>query len=129
MIPTPVRYLLRIDDLCPTISAERWLQFRELIEEFNLQPILAIVPENHDPDLEISPPDPTFLQDHMRALESAGAMTGLHGYRHLCSNSGRSLLGLHRVPRSLQASLRQRNAPGFGSGLQILRGHGLTPRI
>ncbi len=36
MILSPAQYLLRIDDLCPTVSAERWQQFQSLIEEFRL---------------------------------------------------------------------------------------------
>ncbi|MGB9232144.1 MAG: DUF2334 domain-containing protein, partial [Terracidiphilus sp.] len=60
MIPSPVRYLLRLDDLCPTVDHERWLSSCALIEEFRLQPILAVVPDNRDPALNLSPPDPDF---------------------------------------------------------------------
>jgi predicted deacetylase len=127
MIAAPAQYLLRIDDLCPTVSAERWLQFRTLIEEFNLKPILAIVPENWDPDLEVSPPDPRFWEQ-MRALESAGAVIGLHGYRHLCVNSGRSLLGLHRNSEFAGAAAEMQRT-WIRVGLHILRGQGLNPRI
>ena len=67
-----------------------------MIEEFRLQPILAVVPDNRDPELEFSPPDPEFLE-RMRMLEAAGATIGLHGYRHLCESRGRSLLGLART--------------------------------
>lgn len=96
MIPTAVRYLLRIDDLCPGVSHERWREFRALIEEFRLQPILAVVPDNHDPALQFSKPDSSFWSQ-IRILESAGATIGLHGFRHLCLSRGRSLLGLHRT--------------------------------
>jgi len=76
MILSPAQYLLRIDDLCPTVSAERWQKFQSLIEEFRLRPILAVVPDNRDPELQVSPPDPAFW-DCMRALEAAGAAIGL----------------------------------------------------
>jgi hypothetical protein len=62
MIPAPAEYLLRCDDLCPTMSTERWRRIESLIEEFQLQPILAVVPDNRDPELEVSPPDPAFWQ-------------------------------------------------------------------
>jgi predicted deacetylase len=127
MIPVPAQYLLRIDDLCPGISRERWQLIGAIVEEFHLQPILAVVPDNRDPALAVSPPDPTFW-DQMRALESAGATIGLHGYRHLCSSRGRGMLGLHRgsefagVPAETQRMW-------IRDGLSILRGHGLNPRI
>ena len=127
MIPTPAAYLLRFDDLCPTVSAERWLPFESLIQEFRLQPILAIVPLNRDPDLELSPPAPAFWQ-RMRALEAAGAVIGLHGYRHLCLSQGRSLLGLARTSEFAGVAADTQRA-WIREGLRILRGHGLNPRI
>ena len=51
MIPAPAEYLLRCDDLCPTTPRERWRRLEALIQEFSLQPILAVVPDNRDPEL------------------------------------------------------------------------------
>ena len=36
MIPSPAQYLLRFDDLCPTVFRPRWQRFLPLIEEFEL---------------------------------------------------------------------------------------------
>jgi len=127
MIPFPAQYLLRIDDLCPTVSAGRWQQVQSLIEEFRLQPILAIVPDNRDPELQVSPPDPAFWE-RMRALEAAGAAIGLHGYRHLCVSRGRSLVDLHRVSEFAGVPAATQRA-WIRDGVRILRGHGLDPNI
>jgi hypothetical protein len=127
LIPRPARYLLRFDDLCATVSRERWQRCVTFLEEFQIQPILAVVPDNQDPELQISPPDLEFWH-RMRSMERAGAMIGLHGYRHLCRSSGRSLLPLHResefagVPAETQHTW-------IREGLRILREHGLDPRI
>jgi predicted deacetylase len=127
MIPAPAQYLLRIDDLCPTVSAEPWRRLHVLIEEFRLQPILAVVPDNRDPELEVSPPDPAFW-DCMRAMEAAGATIGLHGYRHLCVNRGRSLVDLHRTSEFAGVPAETQRA-WIRDGLRTLRSHGLNPRI
>ena len=127
MIPRPAQYLLRFDDLCPTMSRERWNRFAALIEEFDLQPILAVIPENRDPELEIDPPDPNFWA-WARAMEVAGAAIGLHGYRHQCVTSARSLVPLHRVTEFAgvpEATQRE----WIRAGLEILKQHGLTPRL
>jgi predicted deacetylase len=127
MLPRPAKYLLRIDDLCPTVSRVPWQRFAALIEEFNVRPILAVVPENHDPDLKKSPPDSQFWEQ-MRVMESMGAAIGLHGYRHLCAGRGTSLLPLHRISEFAGADpCTQRE--WIRAGLKILRGHGLTPEI
>lgn len=127
MIPRPAQYLLRIDDLCPTASRPRWRRFLGLIEEFKIQPILAVVPDNRDTDLQVSLPDPEFWA-RMRAMESAGATIALHGYRHLSQSRGRSLVALHRTTEFAGVA-EETQRQWIHAGLEILRGHGLNPRI
>jgi hypothetical protein len=127
MIPKPAQYLLRFDDLCPTLSHVRWQHFLPLIEEFNIQPILAVVPDNQDPELELSPPDPDFWSK-MRALEAAGAAIALHGYRHKCASKGGGLLPFHRRTEFAGVA-EETQRQWIRSGLAILRSHGLNPTI
>lgn len=123
----PAQYLLRLDDLCPTVLAEGWQRFQSLIEDFRLKPILAVVPDNRDPELQVSPPDPAFWA-RLRDLEASGASIALHGFRHLCVHRGRSLVDLHRttefagVPGDTQRAW-------IAEGLRILRGNGLNPSV
>jgi predicted deacetylase len=127
MIPRPAQYLLRFDDLSPTMDLSRWRRFQTLIEEFGIRPILAVIPDNQDEELNLSQPDPRFW-DRMRRMEAAGALIALHGFQHLCNHTGKSLAPLHRhsefagVPEQTQRQW-------IRAGLRILRGHGLNPRI
>ncbi len=125
--PTRARYLLRFDDLCPTMDRAGWSRFVQLIRAFRIRPILAIVPDNQDPELVRDPVDAGFW-DEMRALEASGATIGLHGYQHLCRASGSGLLPLHRKTEFAGAP-EARQQQWIAQGLAILRGHGLTPRI
>ncbi len=123
----PAQYLLRFDDLCPTFAADRWRRFVPLIAEFGIKPILAVVPDNRDRELEFSPPSPDFWAE-MRALEAAGAMIALHGYRHLNNSEARGWLPLHRKTEFAGVP-QEKQREWISSGLKILRGHGLDPRI
>jgi len=127
LIPKPAQYLLRIDDLCPTVSRRRWERILSLIEEFEIKPILAVVPDNRDRELMRDEPDPGFWA-RMRAMEAAGATIALHGYQHLCRNIGKSLLPLHLHSEFCGIS-RDTQQQWIESGLQILRGQGLNPRV
>ncbi len=131
-LPKPAQYLLRFDDLCPTGAAQRWCACADLIAEFGLKPILAIVPENRDPELEQSAPDPDFWAPKfwvsMRAMQAAGATIALHGYRHICASAGRSLIPLSPQSEFAGVDLATQRA-WIRDGLRILRGHGLDPRV
>jgi predicted deacetylase len=105
----------------------KWERFLPLIQRFRLCPILAVVPENHDPDLERNAPNPGFWEE-MRQMAAAGAAIGLHGYRHLCEGYGRGLIPLHRrtefagVAEDIQREWISR-------GIARLRAEGLSPQI
>ncbi|HLY39904.1 MAG TPA: DUF2334 domain-containing protein [Terracidiphilus sp.] len=127
MISRPAQYLLRFDDLCPTFSVQRWERFLPLIEEFGIRPILAIVPDNRDPELMMSDPDANFWMK-MRALERVGATIGLHGWRHLCRSHGRTLIGVSR--RTEFAGIEEETQRTWiEKGMTALRNEGMNPRI
>ena len=127
MNPCPAQYLLRFDDLCPTMAAERWEPFDKLIREFSILPILAVIPANEDPELGIESPAQDFWE-RMRSLEIAGSTIALHGYRHLCVSGGRSLVPLHQLSEFAGVS-EQTQREWIHKGLEILRSHGLYPRL
>lgn len=106
---------------------ERWERFSSLIGEFGIKPILAVIPENRDSELMLSSPDPEFWP-RMRSMESAGATIGLHGYRHVCSSNGRSLVPLHQHSEFAGAA-EETQREWVQAGLAILRSHGLNPQI
>ena len=124
---TTARYLLRFDDLCPTMDKKQWSRFVTLVREFKLKPILAIVPDNRDPELMLQGPDPGFWQE-MRELRAAGATIGLHGFQHLCAGQGGGLIPLHRQTEF--AGISHKNQQQWiEKGREILCSHGLNPEI
>lgn len=145
-MPAEAQYLLRIDDLTPTMPTGVWPALLAIIERYRLQPILAIVPDNRDPalmDSVLTEPaltnsahNPSLTPDalhpdfwpQMRALQSSGAAIALHGYRHLCTARGWGLVPLYRrsefvrIPASIQRDW-------IGQGIGLLRAHGLHPTL
>jgi predicted deacetylase len=121
------QYLLRFDDLCPTMDRGRWERFLPLLSRYALRPILAVVPDNQDPELRVDPADPAFWKE-MRDLQAAGATIALHGYQHLCVAEGHGLVPLHRRTEFAGAALEAQRE-WIRAGLAILRGEGLDTRV
>lgn len=121
------QYLLRFDDLCPTMDRGRWERFLPLLERFAIRPILAVVPDNRDPELQVAPENPAFWNE-TRDLQTAGASIALHGYQHLCVAEGRGLVPLHRLTEFSGAPLETQRE-WVRAGMAILRGHGLEARV
>ena len=120
-------YLLRLDDFCPTCNQPRWRQLLGLIHQAGVRPILAVVPDNQDPDLIFGAECPEFWP-WVRELEAAGATIALHGYRHLPEGRGGGLLPMHHFTEFAGVDPAWQRA-WIEAGLKILRSHGLTPRL
>jgi predicted deacetylase len=127
VIPKPAQYLLRLDDLCPTHPPARWDRFRRVIEEYRIRPILAVIPDNRDRQLNASPYDPRFW-DQMREMEAGGATIAVHGYQHRCVALGESLLGLDRRSEFAGVDPDTQRA-WIRAGFAILRERRLDPQL
>lgn len=75
------KYLLRFDDICPTMDWKIWSEIETTLSEANVQPILAVVPDNQDPGLKIDAARQDFW-DRVRAWQARGWPIALHGYQH-----------------------------------------------
>lgn len=126
-IPALAQYLLRIDDLCPTVHRRSWLRLYGILREFGIRPILAVVPDNQDPELQPSPPDPEFW-NQMRGLASDGAAIAIHGYQHRCTKRGKSLIPFHRRTEFAGVPVEEQRAM-LEAGLAMLRAERLNPLL
>lgn len=77
----PAQYLIRFDDICPTMNWEVWRQVERQLIDYNIKPIVAIVPDNVDPELIVGPPRADFW-DVVREWQASGWSIAVHGFQH-----------------------------------------------
>src|SRR5438093_13646810 len=107
------QYLVRFDDICPTMNWTMWSRIEKVLVKFRIAPILAVVPDNQDKKLMIAQPNPAFWEG-VREWQARGWSIGLHGYQHLYSNGESGILGFARksefagvAPEQQETKLRQ----------------------
>jgi predicted deacetylase len=88
------RYILRFDDICPTMDWTVWEQIESTLEAHGVRPLVAVVPDNRDPDLMVAPARSDFWA-RVRSWQDKGWTIGLHGYQHRYDTADSGLLGLH----------------------------------
>jgi hypothetical protein len=84
----------RMDDICPGMDRRKFERFEALFSDFDVRPLLGIVPNNCDPGLVVDESYPDFWE-RMRALASRGWTIAQHGYEHRYVTKSGGLLGLH----------------------------------
>lgn len=75
------RYLVRLDDACPTMSIERWGKVESVLDKYGVRPMVGIVPNCHDEKLVIDNEDEHFWEK-ARGWQNKGWAIAMHGYDH-----------------------------------------------
>ncbi len=87
------QYLIRFDDICPTMNWAVWDAIETILIEHDIRPILAVIPDNCDPTLQIEPPRADFWE-RVRGWQEKGYAIALHGYQHSYVNDNPGLMRL-----------------------------------
>jgi predicted deacetylase len=88
------RYLIRFDDICPTMNWSVWAEVERILRRDGVRPIVAVVPDNLDPKLRAAPARADFWHQ-VRGWQASGWTIGWHGYQHLYSSRSAGVIGIH----------------------------------
>ncbi len=122
------KYLIRLDDACPTMNRYKWGRMEDILDNYNVKPMVGIVPDCKDEEIILQKPDSRFW-DKAHCWVQKGWCLALHGYDH-CYISNNGLQGINPmwkrsefagVPIDLQREKIRR-------GVAILKDHGLEPQ-
>ena len=121
------KYLLRFDDLCPTMNWDVWREVEQILYDTGVKPILAIVPDNKDEALRCSEPNSHFWE-HVRQWQRAGAAIGLHGFEHRYVTRDSGIIGLNQRSEFAGLPLAEQKMK-LTAALEIFRREQITPSV
>ena len=120
-------YMLRFDDICPTMNWSVWARIEEVMDDHEVHPILAIVPDNRDEQLIVSEPVDDFW-DRVRDWQARDWTIAIHGYRHCFETDRAGLLGLNAYSEFAGVPI-ERQRQKLTAALDIFRQHGVNPEV
>jgi predicted deacetylase len=121
------QYLLRFDDLCPTMNWRAWSDVESALVQRNVKPLLAVVPDNQDPQLQVDQPVPDFW-DRVRAWQARGWTIAMHGYQHKYVTRERGIVGINRFSEFAGLSAAEQEGK-LRKGHDILRHEGIEASV
>lgn len=117
-----IKYLVRLDDACPTMDRSKWDRIESILDANNIRPLVGVIPNNKDSMLEISHPDPTFWTK-VKNWEQKGWTIALHGYDHcyLTQDAGMNPMWYRSEFAGVSLEAQKRK---ISDGLLIFKEHG-----
>lgn len=89
------KFLLRFDDICPTMDWNQWKRACAVLEEYKIKPLIGVIPNCFDPKLNIDSARGDFW-NYIKELQTRGFAIAMHGYEHQYSSQSAGIVGLSR---------------------------------
>ena len=119
------RYIMRLDDACPRHNRDNWQRIEELLNAYGIKPIVGVIPDCRDPQMEQYPVDESFW-DRARAWQSRGWCMALHGYQHVYVTRDGGINPVHQ--RSEFAGLPlEKQKEKIEAGMEIFGAQAIKP--
>lgn len=119
------KYIMRLDDACPRHDRDKWQRMEELLNAYGVKPIVGIIPDCRDPQMEQYPEDPEFW-DRARAWQSRGWAMALHGWQHVYVTREGGLNPVHQRSEFAGLSLEKQKEK-IAAGMEVFNAQGIKP--
>lgn len=76
-----LKFIIRLDDACPTMNQEKWDKMEKLLDKYDIKPIVGMIPDNEDEEFcyeEI----PDFWENYAQKWQKKNWIIALHGLHH-----------------------------------------------
>ena len=122
------RYILiRFDDICPTMNWKEWKRALQVLDHYNIRPLLGVIPDCQDPELMIDAPRTDFWE-YIKELQNKGYAIAMHGYTHKYDTTTHGIVNI--TPHSEFAGHSyEEQYEKIRRGKEILNMHGIFTDI
>jgi len=85
---------VRLDDITPDMDYGKFYKMKQILDTYQIKPLIGVVPFNEDNNLMHSPKHEDFA-GFLQGLVAEGWVVALHGYKHLYSTNKGGLFPLN----------------------------------
>jgi len=101
-----VKYIIRLDDACPTMDSKKWNMYEKVFDKYGIKPIVAVIPCNKDPNMLYEDYDNNFWKK-VQEWQNKGWHIALHGYEHRYVTKNSGLVPLNKKSEFAGLSLNE----------------------
>lgn len=118
-----MKIAVRLDDITPGMDWEKFEVFAALLDTFGIKPLIGVVPENRDENLNRNPERADFWE-YVRKRQEEGWVVAQHGCQHVYTQHKGGLFPLNDFSEFAGVPYEEQLAM-LAQGKEILAKHGI----
>lgn len=122
-----MKIAVRLDDITPDMDYDKFYKMKQLLDTYQIKPLIGVVPFNEDKNLKKNPVIEDF-SGFLRELLQEGYVAALHGYQHLYSSKKGGLFPLNHFSEYAGVSFEKQDKM-IQKGKERLREWGIDTDI
>ena len=122
------KYIIRLDDACPKRDIKKWDKIECLLDKYNIRPLVGIIPNCKDPDMEKYSEDSNFWIGRVKSWKEKNWTLALHGYEHVFVTEDAGINPVNKKSEFAGLSLEEQREK-IRNGIEVLRKYGIEPNV
>ncbi len=131
-----MKIAVRMDDIAPGMDWKKFMDFKALLDQYGIKPLVGVVPDNQDENLERTQENGEYRDRmgeedfwaYIRELQEQGWSIAMHGYQHVYTQKKGGVFPLNRFSEFAGLPLARQLAM-LEKGRAILDSHGIKTDI
>lgn len=119
------KYIIRLDDACETMDQNKWNRIENILDSYNIKPIVSVIPHNEDPELMIEGSNRKFW-DKVLSWQEKGWNIALHGYNHVYITNQAGLIPMNHRSEFAGVNIGIQKVK-IMNGISIMHEKGIKP--
>ena len=120
-------YYIRLDDACEKRDIKLWDRMEELLDSYSVKPLVGIIPQCEDSDMEKYSIDIEFWK-RVESWCSKDWVIALHGYTHVFETEDAGINPVNNRSEFAGVPL-ERQKEKIRRGVELLRSHNIDPKV
>lgn len=121
------KILIRFDDICPTMDFVQFNRAVELMDQYNVKPLIGVIPFCKDKDLQIEEVHVDFWE-YVKNLRDKGYTIAMHGYEHVFCSQHHGMVN-RRIGSEFAGLSLQEQIDKIQKGKAILNNYGIDTEV
>jgi len=122
-----LKYIIRLDDATPTMDWNKWNKIFQILDKYNIKPIIAVIPNNEDQKMIIDKYNKNFWNE-VRLWQDKGYHIAMHGYNHKYITQKSGIIPINKLSEFAGVDINIQKEK-IKKGWEIFLKHNIKPDI